>query len=135
MHSVIVEKKITNIKHEFMFVQTIDFEIKVILKVNLNSSTVYRKYNELVLSNSDNNNIKHIADYAPSNGHITCFELKKLIRKILKKTYGDSLCNYRNKLFIRKMFICQKEEDLAIFSNVLMKNIETRVVCGLREKK
>jgi hypothetical protein len=118
-----------------MFVQTIDFEIKVILKVNLNSSPVYRKYNELILSTRENDNIKHIANYSLSNGRITCFELKRLIREILKKVYGDSVHNYRNKLFIRKMFICQKEEDLAIFSDDLVKNIETRVVCGLIKKK
>lgn len=54
--------------------------IIVILKVNLNSSTVYRKYIGLGLSTESSGNIKHVANYAPSNGHITCFELKNIWR-------------------------------------------------------
>ena len=139
MHNIILESTETIIKHSFMYVSEIEVEIKLILSTNLEEHYNYRKYAS-ILHNSNNissekcNNIlvmpaRQLAQYANNTENINRFDIKKNITQFLKTKFGESVRNRGNKLFIKKLLICENKEDIYCLYSQLMNNIYQHLNC------
>ncbi len=133
MHAIIVERKNTIIKHKFMHVRKVEFEIKSILTANIEHQSMYKKYkyNKQV---KNVYTVMHYSKYEQEKRLLTCFELKKMLKDILRKYFGDSVSMIRNRLYISKLLICEKKLDLEICSENILSSICKHIIEELEKK-
>lgn len=120
-----------------MFVSEIEIEIKIILSNNLEAHHAYSKYYKILnyKNNYSTEKCNHIIVLDSkkmtneTEGNTNRFDIKKNLAKYLRYKFGESVRNRGNKLYIKKLLICENYKDKFNLYTQLMNNLYQYLNC------